>query len=114
MNARAPSTPPPDAAARRARRPVIAYSVGNLPRFDGAFYEAARLGWEKSAEVTVPPREARSFSVPQGHFFRIVSVDEMARAAGTSGRTLARRLLRLDRLLLPLRGSHWLAVALRG
>ena len=29
----------------------------------------------KVAEVTVPPREAKAFEVPAGHFFRIVSVE---------------------------------------
>ena len=75
MNARAPSNAPPDAAARRARRPVVAYSVEHLPRFDAGFYEAACAGWDKIDGLIVPPREGRSFSVPQGHFFRIVSVD---------------------------------------
>ncbi len=29
----------------------------------------------KIGEVIVPPREARAFDVPAGHFFRIVSVE---------------------------------------
>jgi len=75
MRRRPSVNPPPDAAERRTRRPVIAYSVENLPPFDGAFYEAARAGSSKVDEVIVPPRDARAFNVPRGHFFRIVSID---------------------------------------
>ncbi|MGB8622782.1 MAG: DUF1989 domain-containing protein [Paracoccaceae bacterium] len=62
---------PEDADARRALRPVIAYPPDTLPRPDMAAYRAAREGMEKTAEVTVPPREARCFRVPAGHVFRI-------------------------------------------
>jgi uncharacterized protein YcgI (DUF1989 family) len=66
---------PPDAEARRKATPVITYSVAQLPPFDAAFFDTARTGLTKVFEVIVPPREARTFSVPAGHFFRIVSVD---------------------------------------
>ena len=66
---------PPDAAARRSARAHVVYSVDNLPRFDAAFYNAARSELTKIAEVIVPPRDARAFSVPAGHFLRIVSVE---------------------------------------
>jgi uncharacterized protein len=66
---------PPDAAARRKAAPVITYSIEQLPRFDASFYDAARSEMTKILEVVVPPREARTFSVPAGQFFRIVSVD---------------------------------------
>jgi len=38
-------------------------------------YSAARGTLAKTGEVTVPPREARCFHVPAGHFFRITSVE---------------------------------------
>jgi hypothetical protein len=66
---------PADAGARRAVAPVICYPVGSLPRPDLAAYRAAREGWRKVEEVRVPPRGARSFDVPAGHFFRIVSIE---------------------------------------
>ena len=66
--------PPADAAERRARRPVIAYAVENLPPFDDVFYDRARSRMRKVEEILVPPREARAFRVPAGHVFRIVSV----------------------------------------
>ncbi len=66
---------PPDAAARRAVRPVICYPVETLPKPDMAAYLAARAGWTRTGETLIPPREAGTFSVPAGHFFRIVSVE---------------------------------------
>lgn len=66
---------PPDAAARLAVKPVVCYPVEGLPALDLAVYRFARIGWEKTAEVLVPPREARCFKVPAGQFFRITSVD---------------------------------------
>jgi uncharacterized protein YcgI (DUF1989 family) len=66
---------PIDANERRSARPVIVYSVDKLPPYDRAFYESARGDLTKIAEIIVPPREARTFSVPAGHVFRIVSVE---------------------------------------
>lgn len=56
-------------------RPVICYPTDMLPVPDLALYRAARMTAEKTASVTVPPREARCFRVPAGHFFRIVSIE---------------------------------------
>ena len=66
---------PADADARWAVEPVICYPVNTLPKPDLALYQNARKTMEKISEVLVPPRQARCFSVPAGHFFRIVSVE---------------------------------------
>ena len=66
---------PLDASARKAVAPVICYPVQSLPRPDLAPFHAAREGWAKVSETLVPVREARCFDVPQGHFFRISSVE---------------------------------------
>jgi len=66
---------PKDAAARRAVKPVICYPVDTLPVPNMAGYERARATTTKVDEVLVPPRDASCFSVPAGHFFRIVSVE---------------------------------------
>ena len=66
---------PADAESRRSASPVICYDVENLPSVDMARYEAARTALKKVDEVVVAPREARSFRVAAGQFFRIVSVD---------------------------------------
>ena len=66
---------PLDAETRRAVEPVICYPVETLPHPDMALYEKARATLSKTDEFLVPPREARCFSVPAGHFFRITSVE---------------------------------------
>ncbi|MBK1623935.1 urea carboxylase-associated family protein [Afifella marina] len=66
---------PDDAVARRDVEPVICYPTATLPAVDLTAYRAARDGWRKIAETLVPPRDARTFRVPAGHFFRIVSVE---------------------------------------
>jgi uncharacterized protein len=76
MKLQKPLTPAPDdAASRKAVKPVICYPVETLQQPDLAAYGAAKQGWQKTSELLVPPREARCFEVPAGHFFRIVSVD---------------------------------------
>jgi uncharacterized protein len=68
-------TAPADANERRSIRPVVTYSVAQLPPVDHAFYARAKAGMTKIDEVIVPPRDAASFMVPAGHFFRIVSIE---------------------------------------
>jgi len=65
---------PGDAPSRRAIAPVICYPVDSLPPPDMFLYHAARQDARKVDEITVPPRDARCFKVPVGHFFRITSV----------------------------------------
>ena len=66
---------PQDASARRAIKPVICYPVETLPVPDMARLTRARATLTKVDEVLIPPRDARCFSVPAGHFFRITSVE---------------------------------------
>ncbi len=66
---------PQDFAIKKAIKPVICYPVDSLKQPDLSSYRAAREGWRKTTELLVPPREGRSFEVPAGHFFRIVSVE---------------------------------------
>jgi uncharacterized protein YcgI (DUF1989 family) len=70
-----PAAEPVDAAERRAVRPVVVYPNGTLEMPDLARLEEAKRGMEKIDEVIVPPRDGRTFHVPKGHFFRIVSVE---------------------------------------
>ena len=67
--------PPEDAADRRAVKPVICYPNATLPAAPVALYQSARLHAEKIDECVIPARDARCFLVPQGHFFRITSVE---------------------------------------
>ena len=68
-------TQPSDAAARRAIKPVICYPVDTLPAPDMDLYTRARDTLTKVDEVIAPAREAATFHVPKGHFFRITSVE---------------------------------------
>jgi len=70
-----PATTPSDADARRAVAPVICYPNETLPTPDMALYARARAAAEKTAEVLVPPRQAATFHVHAGGFFRITSVE---------------------------------------
>ena len=65
---------PADAEARLSVKPVICYPVAGLPQPDMGLYRAARASLAPVTETLVPPREARCFHVPAGHFFRIHSV----------------------------------------
>jgi uncharacterized protein YcgI (DUF1989 family) len=67
--------PPPDAQERSKGRAFVAYSVERPPPYRAEFYEAARANLTKISEMIVPPRDGDTFSVPAGHFFRIVSVE---------------------------------------
>ena len=66
---------PMDAMQRQAVPPVICYPTETLPAPDLRPYHAARSAWVKVQDILVPPREARCFAVPAGHFFRINSVE---------------------------------------
>src|SRR4051794_33809403 len=71
-----PQNPAPsDATTRRSAPPVIVYTVDKLPPYDRAFYENVRRDRALVSEIIVPPREARTFTVPAGHLFRIVSIE---------------------------------------
>ena len=70
-----PATVPSDAEARRAVAPVICYPNETLPSPDMALYSRARAAAQKTAEVRVPPRQAATFHVPAGGFFRITSIE---------------------------------------
>lgn len=66
---------PADADTRRAVKPTVVYAVDAVPPADMALYGAAREHLKKIDEVIVPPRDAKCFRVPKGHFFRINSVE---------------------------------------
>jgi uncharacterized protein YcgI (DUF1989 family) len=71
-----PTVPaPPDAANRRAARPVVVYAVDQLPPLDWPFYARVRASLTKVGELVVPPRDGRAFRVPAGHVFRMICRD---------------------------------------
>jgi len=66
---------PLDANERRAIKPVVSYPIDNLPTYDSTLYRDARDKMKLVDSVIIPPREAKTFVVPAGHFFRIVSIE---------------------------------------
>ena len=68
-------TAPADADVRRAVKPLICYEVDSLPANNLELYQSASQNMQKIDEVLVPPRDGRTFNVPAGHFFRIISVN---------------------------------------
>ena len=65
---------PADAETLKGVKPVICYPVDTLPEPDMTLYSAARQKTKLMEEVVVPPRDAATFRVSAGNFFRIVSI----------------------------------------
>lgn len=66
---------PSDADERRAVAPIVCYPTSSLPAPDLSRYRAAREDMQKVDEIIIPPRDARCWSLPAGHFCRIVSIE---------------------------------------
>ncbi len=66
---------PSDAEARRAVLPVICYPNESLPQPDMALYGRALATAAVTETLIAEPRQACSFSVPKGHFFRITCTE---------------------------------------
>ena len=66
---------PLDAHKRQQNKPVIAYPIDDLPESNNDLYESARKQLTLIDETIIPPREAKTFVVPAGHFFRIVCIE---------------------------------------
>ena len=65
-----------DRKAQKKITPIICYPVEALPVPDLSLLRHFRAyNVEKREELLVPPRDARCFTVPQGGFFRITSVE---------------------------------------
>jgi uncharacterized protein YcgI (DUF1989 family) len=75
MRASPQTKAPSDAAQRRAAPALVCYTVDRLPAYDSLFYDSVRRDLTKISETIVPPRDARTFNVPAGHLFRIVSIE---------------------------------------
>ncbi|MEM7068948.1 MAG: DUF1989 domain-containing protein [Pseudomonadota bacterium] len=69
------TSPPADAEARKAVSPVICYPTDSFPEFDRGYYARSREKLELIDSVMVAPRDAETFEVPAGHFFRVICPD---------------------------------------
>lgn len=70
-SAKARPVEPADAGHRRSAPPIVCYAVEQLPVFDRAFYTLARKHAGAVDQVRVAPRDASTFIVRAGQFFRI-------------------------------------------
>lgn len=66
---------PKDAQRRLDVKPVVCYPNDTLPAYESEFYQQVQKDMRLVESVIIPPRDARSFVVPKGHVFRIVSVE---------------------------------------
>ncbi|MCB1332240.1 MAG: DUF1989 domain-containing protein [Roseivivax sp.] len=66
---------PVDADIRRAIPPVVCYPPETLPLPDLGLYRRALASATVTATVDAPAREAATFRVPAGSFFRITCID---------------------------------------
>ena len=66
---------PLDVAERLGKQQVVCYPIDSLPSADMECYQKARENLTLVDETIIPPRQAKTFSVPAGYFFRIVSIE---------------------------------------
>ena len=69
------NAPPKDSKKRKNVAPVICYPEDNLPNNNFTNLKKVRSKLSKTDEVIVPPRDAKTFEVPAGCFFRIVCIE---------------------------------------
>lgn len=63
---------PKDARARKAIPPVVCYPIDSLPAFEPRLYADGQASMELIETISVAPRDAETFFVPAGHFFRVI------------------------------------------
>ena len=69
------SSLPFDSKERKSSEPVICYPLESLSETNLPILHEARKHITKISEVVIPPRDAKTFEVKSGHFFRIESVE---------------------------------------
>ena len=69
------SKKPDDSKKRISTNPIICYPNENLENENLNILHKARKYLKKESEVLIPPRDAKTFKVKMGNFFRIESID---------------------------------------
>ena len=69
------SSAPLDAKDRVNIKPIICYPIENLKDINLPKLHNARKSLKKISEIIIPPRDAKTFEVKKGQFFRIESIE---------------------------------------
>ena len=69
------SNKPSDISERIGAKPVVCYPNNNIEEKNLNILHLARKNLNKKNEVIIPPRDAKTFQVKRGEFFRIESVE---------------------------------------
>ena len=69
------STAPLDAKDRINVKPIVCYPIDNLKETNLPILHGARNSLKNIGEIIIPPRDAKTFEVKKGQFFRIESIE---------------------------------------
>jgi uncharacterized protein len=69
------SIAPLDAKVRINKKPIVCYPIDNLEESNLAILHKARKNLKNIGEIIIPPRDAKTFDVKKGQFFRIESME---------------------------------------
>ena len=69
------SRAPLDTKDRINVKPIICYPIDSLKETNLSILHHARKKLEKISEITIPPRDAKTFEVKKDQFFRIESIE---------------------------------------
>ena len=69
------SNKPLDINQRIGAKPVVCYPNNNIEEKNLTIFHLARKNLSKKNEIIIPPRDAKTFQVKRGEFFRIESVE---------------------------------------
>ena len=69
------SEKPSDLKSRVGAKPIVCYPNTNIEEKNLSILHSAREHLVKKEEVIIPPRDAKTFEVKFGEFFRIESLD---------------------------------------
>ena len=69
------STAPLDAKDRIKDKPIVCYPIDDLKEINLPILHSARNNLKNISEIIIPPRNAKTFEVKKGQFFRIESIE---------------------------------------
>ena len=69
------STTPLDSKDRVNVKPIVCYPIDSLKETNLSILHLARKNLKSISEIIIPPRDAKTFEVKKGQFFRIESIE---------------------------------------